>query len=359
MMLYKLLIAAGNTSQQHEVVVLMDKGKLGAAIEALNIPVFTVGMPQGQVSLPAFGRLVKLIRFIRPAIIQGWTYHGNFAAAFAGTFVPRCQVLWNIRHTPYFLGNYKRLTYLLIRFGAILSGRPAAVVYNSHESAGRHRKLGYRPRRELIIPNGFDLDKFKPSEVAKTTLRKRLGLPDETLIVGMVARYHPMKDHENFIHAAELLHSQLPNVHFLLAGDRVDPANQELVSWIRRASLESSVHLLGERSDIHEIMAGLDIATLTSAWGDAFPNVIGEAMACGVPCAVTDVGDSPRIVGSAGIVVPPKDLQAMARAWRELIELTAEQRQQLGRQAHQRIEENYSMVAVARQYEGLYEELLD
>jgi glycosyltransferase involved in cell wall biosynthesis len=140
----------------------------------------------------------------------------------------------------------------------------------------------------------------------------------------------------------------------VLAGTDVDPKNLELNQLIEAHRLGACVHLLGERSDIAWITAGLDIATLSSAWGDAFPNVIGEAMACGVPCVVTDIGDASCIVGNTGIVVPPRHPTALVKAWNKLLEMDATARTRLGEAARQRVIENYSLAKIARRYERLY-----
>ena len=143
-------------------------------------------------------------------------------------------------------------------------------------------------------------------------------------------------------------------VRFILAGTEVEPSNRELMNLISSLGLEPSVRLLGRRNDIPEITAALDIAS-SSSYGEGFSNAIGEAMSCGVPCVVTDVGDSAWIVGDTGKVVPPRDPTALANALRELVNMGAVARRALGERARQRVVENFSLEAVVRQYEDLYE----
>jgi glycosyltransferase involved in cell wall biosynthesis len=147
------------------------------------------------------------------------------------------------------------------------------------------------------------------------------------------------------------------NIAFVLAGHGIDPSNVRLTTLIRQLTLSSKVLLLGERQDVPKLMAALDIATMASAWGEGFPNVLGEAMACGVPCVATDVGDCAYIIADTGKIVPPKDPQALAAAWRALIAVGAEGRKQLGDKARRRVAEHFSLLEIVNQYEDLYKEV--
>ena len=163
-----------------------------------------------------------------------------------------------------------------------------------------------------------------------------------------------MKDHETFIRAAKLLCARVKNARFLLCGAGITWENAELTAWIDLGSLRARFLLLGERSDIHCIDAALDIATLASRAVEGFPNVLGEAMACGVPCVATDVGDSVFILGDTGCAIPPGDEQALAQAWLDLIELGPQARRAMGRRALDRIRSQFSLPTVAARYEDLY-----
>lgn len=205
----------------------------------------------------------------------------------------------------------------------------------------------------MTIPNGCDLSQYTPNEIAHSELRSELGLSEGTPIVGLIARFDPFKNHKGFIEAAGHLKEVSSAIHFLLAGSGVDWDNGELVEWIRAEGLEAHIHLLGNRRDIPYLTAALDIATCCS-WSEAFPNVVCEAMACGVPCVVTDVGDSAYIVGNTGIVVPVGDNVALAAAWHEILSMAKENRIGLGTLARRRIAENFEIISIVRQFEGLY-----
>jgi len=217
--------------------------------------------------------------------------------------------------------------------------------------------MGYNAGKMLVIPNGFDLSSFKPEDGARCSLRKELGLQQVAILIGFVARFDPQKDHSNFIQAARLLLARLPNVHFVLCGDGINRDNLQLSAWLTEAGVEDRFHLLGRRDDVPHVTAALDIATCTSAYGEAFPNVLGEAMACCVPCVATDVGDSARILADEGRVVPPRDPQRLAEALNWMVQLGAEGRRQLGVKARRRICENFDLSVIRDRYEALYRDV--
>ncbi len=356
MMLLKLCSKLDRRRFEPCVISLSDKGLIGPRIEALGIPVYALGMRPGRPSLTGFLHLRKLVLALRPDLIQGWMYHGNLAAS----LVARSgSVVWGIRQSLYVLNKERVLTRWVIRLSALLSRRyPRAIVYNSRTSARQHETFGFDTFRMCIIPNGFDTLIFRPDENARINIRQELGLNDHVILIGLIGRYHPMKDHRNFLNAAALLCKEFPDVYFLLVGCEVTRDNPALSAMIAEFGLSSRVFLLGERKDIPQLNAALDIASSSSAWGEGFANVIGEAMSCGVPCVVTDVGDSPWVTGSTGKVVPQRDPIALAAAWKSLIMLGQAERQSLGIQARRRVIEKFSLESVVKQYEDLYESLI-
>ena len=357
-MLYKLLRAMDRTQFDPLVVSLGDKGAIGAHIEELGIPVFCCGMRPGVPSLAAAFRMVRRLRDFRPDLLQGWMYHGNLAAQMASAFLPgRTPVIWNIRGSHHILREEKPLTAATIWLGARLSRLPVTIINNSLSSARSHdHYLGFAKDRWAILPNGFELEKFAPSDHAREELREELRLPADSLLIGLIGRYHPMKDHTNFLKAAAILHHWVPDVHFVLAGAGVDQDNAELRELVTAFGLEDCLHLLGGRTDAPHVTAALDIAG-SASYSEAFPNVIGEAMSCGVPCVVTDVGDSAWVVGDTGFSVPPREPNALSDAWLELIGRGPGGRQTLGAAARIRIASLFSIGAVAAQYAQLYNQV--
>lgn len=354
-MLLKLCSKLDRRRFEPYVISLSDKGVIGPHIEALGIPVYALGMRPGRPSLTGLLRLHKLVSTLRPNLVQGWMYHGNLAASLAAG---RAPVVWGIRQSFYGLDKERVLTRWVIRLSAVMSRYPRTITYNSRTSARQHEAFGFDTSRTCIIPNGFDTEVFRPDENARIGIRQELGLGDDVILIGLIGRYHPMKDHRNFLNAAALLCKEFPSVHFLLVGYEVNAGNPALSAMIEEFGLGNRVLLLGERKDTPQLNAALDIASSASAWGEGFANVIGEAMSCGVPCVVTDVGDSAWIVGDAERVVPQRDSVALSTAWKSLIMLGRDERQALGIRARQRVIEKFSLASVVKQYEVLYESLI-
>jgi glycosyltransferase involved in cell wall biosynthesis len=356
-MLYRILSKINRDLFSPYVVCLMDRGTLGDRIEALGIPVYTLGMKTAGAPTPnVIWKLVNIIREIKPDLIQGWMYHGNLAAQFASLFVGKqIPVFWNIQGTVYSLKLEKQMTAAIIKLSAYLSRFTSKVIHVSQVGKIQHEALGYDKKNGCVIFNTVDPSLFVPSEAARADIRAELGLPENAFLIGLVCRYHPMKDHANFLQAAAHLLQEYPDIHFALVGTGVVKENESLYQTIEQLGISHRTYLLGERSDMPRITAALDIASSASAYGEGWPLIVGEAMSCGVPCTVTDVGDSGLIVGNTGWVVPPKNPEALAKAWQESIELGAEGREALGKAARTRVIECFSLDSVVASYERLYE----
>ncbi len=338
------------------VVSLMDRGPLADTIEALGVPVSFAGMGRGTLPTPAVVRnIVLAAKRFAPTHIQGWMYHGNLAASLmAGLVQPRPRLIWNVRQTLYSLRNESRLTAALIRISSLLSRHPDTIIYNSRLSADQHERIGFFPGRRTVIPNGFDLEIFRPDPQARDRMRRELGLRPASIVIGQIARLHPMKGHFVMLKAGARIVERTANAQLLFAGAGMSSDNPELMSALDRFGLRGKVHLLGERSDVSSLLQAIDIAVLPSLWGDAFPNAIGEAMAAGVPCVVSDIGDAGTLVGNCGRVVPPGDVVALSDAICELIDAGPDVLARLAEASRRRIAEHFSLPAIGLQYRQLY-----
>lgn len=214
--------------------------------------------------------------------------------------------------------------------------------------------MGYDNNKMIVIPNGFDLARFTPSPEAGISVRDEFHLGKCAKLVGLVARFDPQKNHKGFFEAASLIHQKRPDIHFLLAGEGIEASNPELWKYVEQAEIQNVTHLLGCRKDVPRLMAALDVLASSSSYGEAFPNVLGEAMACGAPCVVTDVGDSAQIVGNTGRVVRIGDMEALAKRILELLAMDLEQRRALGMKARLRIKENFDVRKITLKYEQYF-----
>ncbi len=358
MMLYKLLSHMDREAFQNQVISMTDCGEIGQKIEALNIPVSALGMSPGVPSPQAILKLARHIRRTRPDVVQTWMYHSDLLGGLAGRLAGGVPVLWNIRNSGLEPHLTKRSTLRVAGLCMRLSRRlPTRIVCCSERAARFHADFGYPEEKMVVISNGFALEAFQPDPAARPKVRQELGLPENAPLIGLVARFDPAKDHANFLRAAGLLHRDHPGVHYLLCGKDVTGDNPGLAGEIAAAGIGDRCRLLGMRRDVPRLTAALDIAVSSSA-GEAFPNAIGEAMACGIPCAVTDVGDSALLVGETGRVVPPRDPQALAAAWREMLEMGKEGRGRLGALARRRVETHFDIKEIALSYQRLYQEIM-
>jgi glycosyltransferase involved in cell wall biosynthesis len=344
-MLTKLALAPGQDDIRHAVVSLIGKGVHGPALEDGGVPVTALGMTRGRPSLGALARLSGILRTMRPDVIMTWLYHADLLGSLCARLIPGTPLLWNIRCADMDLSRYGRVTRMLPRVLARLSRQPVAVMANSLAGQRLHESLGYRPRRWLFMPNGFDAGLFRPDAGARARLRGELGVPEAAPLIGLIARVDPMKDHGTFLRAAAGVTARWPEARILMAGQGTDdPALLDGLDLPR-----DRVFGLGRRSDVAALSAALDVA-VSSSLTEGFSNTLGEAMSCGVPCVVTDVGDSALIVGESGVVVPKADPAALAHGIEKLLALPAADRQALGMAARRRVEETFSLDAVVARY---------
>ena len=346
-------LAAGSDRERFTtlVVSMTDAGKMGPLLIGAGIAVEALGMRRGLADPSGLARLLKILRRERPQVLQTWLYHADLLGLTARWLGQAPGLVWNVRCSE-FVGS-KAVRLALSR----LSSMPDAVIVNSLAGQRFHQSLGYRPKRWEHIPNGIDTSELRPDEAARRRLRAALGIEEDMIAIGLPARYHPMKDHTTFLAAAAKLAQRRPEVVFALVGAGIEPGNRELTEAIAAHGLEHRVRLLGERQDMRAVYPGFDIAASSSAFGEGWPNVIGEAMSCGVPCVATDSGDSADILGPTGLVVPPRNPPALAAAWERLAALGPDERRRLGAEARERIVRHYDLAAVIGCYEALYDEI--
>lgn len=352
-MLLKLL-SSSPALRRCFVVSLTPPGEVADRIRALGVSVHTLGM-RSALHLPsAIVGLCRLLRAEHATIVSTWMYHADLVGGISGWLL-RLPVVWGIRNSDLSPSTSKLTTRGIVRLLGLLSGwLPKRIISCSRRAVDIHVALGYQRRAFEVIPNGFALDTFKPSPTARRDVRAELSLPSGALLVGSVARFDPQKNHLGLLRAAAAVQQKCPGVHFVLVGEGVVPTNSQLSVELKKLGISDCVHMLGKRDDVARILAALDVFVSSSDYGEGFPNVIGEAMACGVPCAVTDVGDSAFVVGSAGVIVRPGDSGAIADGILQLLQLTDDQRAVAGALGRSRIKENFELHMIAKRYESLF-----
>lgn len=354
-MLQKLARALHERSHVVSVISLTTVAPIGLEMQAEGMAVLALGGRAGILSPHQIWRVMRTYREFQPDIVHSWMYHANVLAQ----MLPRLSMsrsrpglVISVRgavHAP----TLQKFTLRAVRWiDARVSHQVDAIVFNSHRSADQHADLGYDRSKMTVIPNCFDTHQYRPLPAERARMRSELGC-GEGVLVGLVARFEPLKNHHLFLRAARSVADRCLGARFLLAGRGCDGSNKQLTRWIAELGLEGRIHALGERRDIATINNALDVAVCSSA-SESFPNAIGEAMACGVPAVVTDVGDCPYLVGDTGRVVPADGPQGLADAILELASLPQDARAALGARARARVNCEFSLERVAQSYLDLY-----
>ena len=366
----------------HTVVSLTDEGVYGARLRAAGVTVHTLGMARGRVSMGGLLKLRRLLAEQKPDAVQTWMYHADLIGGIAARLAGVRAVAWGIRNSGAHLQRSSRSARLVLKLCALLSGRvPAAIVCAARDAAVRHEQYGYRADRLVVIANGYDLSRYQPDAQARQRIREQWQVADATPVIGCVARWDPLKDHANLLGAMAVLlrddrsasneqdadqatadtnpHTAIHAAVFAelrcaLVGRGMSPDNVELSALIDRLGLINRVLLLGPSDDVPAVMNALDMHVLSSC-AEGFPNVVAEAMACGTPCVVTDVGDAAHIVGQTATVVPPENAEALARGIAgTLQEIATRGRQAVGEPGRARVLAEFDLAHMVAAYESVW-----
>jgi glycosyltransferase involved in cell wall biosynthesis len=358
--LYRFIIA--DKQNTHQVISLMSIGWYGERLAKLGIPVYALDMPKSRLTRHGIVKLYRLIRQIDPDTIQTWMYHSDLIGSVVARSAGKKAVIWGIHNSDLDPTQTAFTTRAIVRVCAFLSGSiPRKIISCSEEGVRVHTALGYQPQKMVTIPNGYDVSEFAPNTNSRQELRQQWQIADGTTLFGLVARWNPQKDHANLI--AALAHLQTLTAspwHCVMVGSKIGAENQDLVALLDRYQVRDRVTLLGIRDDIPAVMNALDLHVLSSAYGEAFPNVVAEAMACETPCIVTAVGDAALIVGDTGWVVPSSDAIRLGEAMAEAIDLMSDLPAWKERQAkcRQRIEANFSVQNMVVKYTDVWNKAL-
>lgn len=360
--LHRLVTAPGQQAV-HTVVSLGDEGVFGARLREAGITVRALGMKDSPLAAPrGLWRLYRLLRQLRPDVVQTWMYHADLLGGIVARMAGIRALAWGIRNSGADLQHGSRSARSVAWLCAKLSRwMPGVIVACADEAARRHKDWGYDADRMLVIPNGYDMAAWQPDAAARVALRAEWGVDLDTPLIGSVARWNPLKDHENLLDALARSLKRHPAMRCVLAGQGMDAGNDELTSLLERHGVGGQVVLLGRRDDVPRILAALDVYVLSSR-AEGFPNVVAEAMATGLPCVATDVGDAARIVGDCGWVVPPRNAAALSAAIDAAVGLLASPQgradyAQRARQGRERVERTYGLDVMRRRYQTVWSRL--
>lgn len=359
-MLARLLESSPGQRDETAVLTLTPPGPFAERIRDQGVRLYTLRMNRNFWSPVAAARLARIVNTFGPDIIHGWMYRGSIAASVGAMMMGKpSSVVWNVRNTladPDHMPGYLRK---YVRLAAWLSSRPDAIIYNSLAASLQHQAYGFSAENNVIIPNGFDCTLNAPDDTARVRLREEFGIAPGPLVVGHVGAFQPMKDHRTLIEAVAEARARGLDLHLVLIGEGLESPHPELARMLQLYLPADRVTTSGCRLDLSRLLPGLDLLAVSSAWGEGFSNVLGEALASGVPVVATDVGDSGTIVGTCGAVVPPRRPELFAQALFELGSLPAGERHALGLKGRERIMELYPLDQVARRYNDLHRSLVE
>ncbi|MBL0059825.1 MAG: glycosyltransferase [Elusimicrobia bacterium] len=289
-------------------------------------------------------------------MVQTWLPDPNVVGGLAA-WTLGIPVVWGLHQANLSPGLNGARTLRMLRWGARLSCRiPRRIVCVGEAVRLAHVAAGYDPGPMRVIPLGFDTDLFRPRPNVRAAVRLSWGVTPENPVIGLVARYDPHKDIPTFLDAAQIFKNKRPDARFVLCGAGMERSNAVLLHALGARGLDDMI-LLGQQENVQDILPGFDVATLSSV-SEGFPSVLGEAMACGVLCAATAVGDVVALLGDTGRTVPARDPAVLSEAWGALLALSPEERRSRGLAGRDRIEKHFSMGSVAARYRALYDEAL-
>lgn len=319
-------------------------GPLKDELEAAGIRVVCLEKRHRWDMLGFLWRVVSALRQARPDVLYSFLAESNLLAALiTRPLLPNTRLVWGLRDSETDAALYGWLGRLVFALGRFFSRWPDLIIANSHSGARYYAAQGYPQENITVVPNGIDTARFQPNQEARAKIRSELGIGADETLFGIVGRLSPMKDYATFLRAAATLDK---NCRFLCIGGGSDQYASEMQSLAADLGLGSRITWSPPRSDMPEVFNALDALVSSSAFGEGFSNVTGEAMASGTPCIVTDVGDSALLVGDAGFSVPPRQPEALAAAMRNFLVLDPGNRAGLKQKARQRIEQNFTLPAM-------------
>jgi glycosyltransferase involved in cell wall biosynthesis len=317
-------LAIGLHRRGHRVVVVQLFAGMHflADLGGAGVPVWTAGM-RGRWDLGRLAGTLRKVRRFRPDVVHGFHVESNLLALALSAGAP-ARAVWAVRHADDGRRPDDSLARALRHIHDGLAPRADLLIANSRLARRQLLDRGLAPKRVVAIDNGIDGDRFAPDAEARRALRAHWGVGESELLIGAVARLDPIKDHVTFLQAAALARRSERPIRFVCVGGGPAAYASQLVALAERLQVADRVRWLGVRHDMPRVYNALDVCTVPSL-REGLSNAACEAIACGVPCVVTDVGDHRRLSGVA-VVVPPGDAGALADGWRRALEMAPAER---------------------------------
>lgn len=357
----QLVNLAKSLNQKYFDVTILEfysGGFLEKEVKENNIHLISLNKKKRWDTIAFIKNLIHQINAIKPDVVHGYLGTANILTILIKLFNPKIPVIWGVRASNMDYKQYDWLSRLVFKLECLMSRCADLIIVNSNAGYQHHTEAGFPIKKMVVIPNGINTQRFYPDLEARARVRKEWNIPDDTIVIGLVGRLDPMKGHPTFLKAAQIfldLNSQQENIKFVCVGSGIESYTQKLHELSNQLNLTQHLLWVAQRSDLEAVYNAIDIISSSSSYGEGFSNVIGEAMACGIPCVVTDVGDSAFIVGNKGIVVPSKNPHALAEAWNQKLVEGSEKDRELARE---RILNHFSLEQLITQTSSSISELL-
>jgi len=357
-MLKRLIVSDPVSIPDTIVVSLTSLGLIGESLRNQGVKVHTLNLSPSAINIPiVLWQLVKLIRQYQPEIVQTWMYHADLLGGLSAHLAGNNNVIWGIRRTSLSLSNSAKTAFIMKICAVLSHWIPKKIICVAEAAKQAHIAAGYLASRMVVIPNGFNFSPFTVTQEQIIALRLACHFSDGDIVIGCVGRFHADKGQDNFVKAAAIVAQQYPTVKFLLVGRDCDVNNAQLMHWLSDHGLQERVVLLGERNDVPVCLAAMDVYCMPSRT-EGFPNGLGEAMAMGLPCVATNVGDTAVLTGDTAILVPPQNEQALAQVLLKVIALSEKEREQMGQRAKERVMSEFPIEKVRARFEAVYRDII-
>jgi glycosyltransferase involved in cell wall biosynthesis len=355
--LYRLV--TNDRNAEHIIISLTGEDDYGKPLREAGIEVYALGLCARNAPKAAW-HLHKLIRTLKPDVVQTWMYHADVIGGIVARLAGARQVFWGLRSGSLDQKLNKRSTLAFVKLARHLSRRlPKKIISCSDRAAKEHIAYGYAPDMFEVVHNGYDLEAMAFNPNARRLVRERCGIPENAFVVGMVARFDPQKDHGNLFEAIRIVQEGNPNVHLLLVGRGMTPDNHEVRTLVEKLLPDAGkrLHLAGPRTNVPDYYSAMDLHVLSSAYGEGFPNVVAESMACERPTVATDVGETDVILGDHGTLVPPRNRDALAMAIEDAVRVRQECPREyiaVGKASRQSIVDRFGISAMVKGFHEVW-----
>lgn len=354
-MLHKVVKNINKKQFKNIVICIKQTGSLSKKFEAENIEIINLGLKSNIFLFISILKLKKLIKELKPDILMTWLQLSDLVGLIIKIIFPKIKLIWNIRYSKLTKNNMNFKNVLFTKIIGYFSFIPDMIVFNTKAGLNDHKRIGYKPCKEIIIPNGFETELFKPNNTQRKKIRDELMIKNSDFVIGFIGKDEVIKGLDLFLLSAKKMKIKHQNVRFVLIGKGLDKKNKKILNFIKIDKLKTSFHLLGQVQNIKDYILTFDILALTSK-SEGFPNVIGEAMSCEIPCVTTDVGDCKIILGKTGLIVK-QNVDSVVAGWEKFFNCSTQELSNIKSKARSRIIKHYKIEKIINKYQEVYQSL--